>query len=101
MADLFGDVPITAREKRVEVEREIGMRKAVYPRLVREGRMTNDRANRSIAIMRAIAADYEKPDLAGELAQTLDDYLHAIHPKSQEVCAARARDVLARFKGEA
>ena len=50
-------------EKRREVEREVEMRKRLYPRWVREGRITAEQADRAIGIMQAVAADYAPPDL--------------------------------------
>lgn len=46
--------------------REVKMRKRVYPRRVQDGRMTRAQADREIAIMEAIAADYAPRDLFGE-----------------------------------
>lgn len=40
------------------VQREIGKRKHVYPRLVSEGKLSQAKASREIAAMEAIAADY-------------------------------------------
>jgi hypothetical protein len=40
------------------VEREIGMRRKVYPNRVRQGLMSWQDASREIACMEAIAADY-------------------------------------------
>jgi hypothetical protein len=54
---------ITRAMKREAALREVGMRRRVYPRWVREGRMTDADAHREIAIMEAIAADYTDPDL--------------------------------------
>lgn len=50
-------------EKRAAAEREVRQRQRVYPRLVREGRMTQEFADRQIAVMRAIAEDYREPGL--------------------------------------
>lgn len=50
-------------EKRAEIEREIKMRRRVYPRWVADGRMKQTDADRRIAILEAIAADYAEPDL--------------------------------------
>ena len=50
--------PISAREKLMEVQREISMRRTVYEKAVREGRMTAPEAARKIGIMMAIAEDY-------------------------------------------
>lgn len=49
---------ITAREKADCAEREVKMRRRVYPRWVADGRLTQGIADRQIAIMDAIAADY-------------------------------------------
>lgn len=48
----------TADDKRAAAEREAKMRRRVYPRWIAEGRMTQTMADREIAIMDAIAADY-------------------------------------------
>lgn len=50
----------TAAEKHRAVLREIEMRKSVYPRRVMAGQMSQSQANRQVAIMEAIAADYAK-----------------------------------------
>ena len=50
---------ITATDKLREINREIGQRRRVYPRLIAKGAMTQQAADRQIAIMEAIRADYE------------------------------------------
>jgi hypothetical protein len=49
---------ITTRDKSNTAYREAGYRRRVYPRLVANGRMTQEKADREIAIMDAIASDY-------------------------------------------
>lgn len=56
---------ITAAEKLACITREINMRRRVYPRWVEGGKMTQAKADSEIAVMVAIAADYEKA-AAGE-----------------------------------
>lgn len=48
----------SAKEKAGAAEREVRQRQRVYPRWVADGRMTQEFADRQIAIMREIAADY-------------------------------------------
>jgi hypothetical protein len=55
--------PFTREEKRKAIKREIGQREHVYPRLVASGKITQEFADRQIAVMRAILADYEEPAL--------------------------------------
>lgn len=50
----------SARDKQKAAAREVGQRQRVYPRLVESGRMNQADADRQIAIMQSIAADYEK-----------------------------------------
>lgn len=45
----------TLEEQLRGVEREIGLRESVYPRRVAAGKMTQSKADREIALMRAIA----------------------------------------------
>lgn len=45
-------------QKRSCLEREIKMRRRVYPRWVADGRMTQAKADEEIAVMEAILADY-------------------------------------------
>lgn len=52
------DRVFTAKDKLACAEREVGMRKRVYPAWVRAGRMTQADADREIAAMQAIADDY-------------------------------------------
>ncbi len=57
---------VSDQDKLVCVQREIAMRKRVYPRWVAAGRMAKAKADREIAIMEAIAEDYrKKTDLFG------------------------------------
>jgi hypothetical protein len=62
---------ITNREKAECAEREVKQRRRVYPRFVADGRMTQDFADKQIATMEAIAADYRRmadaEDAAGRL----------------------------------
>lgn len=53
----------TDEMKLTAVKREIKMRERVYPRWVAEGRMKADQAEREIAVMKAIAEDYEPEKL--------------------------------------
>jgi len=49
---------ISTHEKIAELAREVRMRRRVYPRLVVQGEMTPDEAERHIAVMEAIIEDY-------------------------------------------
>jgi hypothetical protein len=51
-------MPFSDTEKREAAEREAKYRRKVYPRLVGDGRMTQQAADRQIAMMDEIAADY-------------------------------------------
>lgn len=57
------DRPISTSAKRTAAEREVKMRRRVYPRWVAEGRMTQADADYQIHVMEAIAADYAEPNL--------------------------------------
>lgn len=59
----MGAPSITPSQKRACAERELRMRQRVYPRWVAAGKMTRGDAEREIAAMAAIAADYAEPDL--------------------------------------
>lgn len=54
---------ITTAQKRTAAEREVRMRRRVYPRWVAQGRMTHAEADHQIRVMEAIAADYAEPNL--------------------------------------
>ena len=58
---------ITRDMKISALKRELHMRGRVYPHRVAEGRMTQADADREIAVMQAILADYEGPDLLAGL----------------------------------
>lgn len=49
-------------EKLAAIEREMKMRRRVYPRWVADGRMTQAKADAEIAVMEAIAEDYRALD---------------------------------------
>lgn len=57
--DLFEGDPISIDEKIGHLEREVGMRRSVYPRLVVLRKMGKEKADRGIAVMEAILADYK------------------------------------------
>ena len=48
----------TADDKLKAIEREIGYRRHVYPRRVMDKKMTQELADKQIAVMEAIAEDY-------------------------------------------
>lgn len=50
----------TAAEKQACAEREVKMRRRVYPNWVQSRRMTEQQAAREIAIMEEIAGDYAR-----------------------------------------
>ena len=52
MAELF---PITRGEMLAESEREVALRKRVYPRWVADKKLTQAKADRQIAVMEAVA----------------------------------------------
>jgi hypothetical protein len=56
MPDLF---PVTIDEMVREVEREITLRRRVYPRAVASKRMSQDKADKQIAIMEAVARELQ------------------------------------------
>jgi len=53
-------MPYTAADKRKAVEREIAMRKRVYPNRIETGRMTQAQAAYQITIFEEIADDYRR-----------------------------------------
>ena len=57
--------PITPADKRACIERELRMRCRVYQRFVAAGKLSQAEADREIAVMEAILADY--PDAQGAL----------------------------------
>lgn len=56
----------TAREKLEEADREVAMRRKVYPKQIARGDLSMAKANRQIEIMRAIAQDYYRAAIAEE-----------------------------------
>jgi len=56
----------TAREKLEEADREVAMRRRVYPKQIARGDLSLAKANRQIEIMRAIAQDYHRAAIAEE-----------------------------------
>ena len=50
----------TAEEKYKAAMREVGQRRKVYPNIIMRGNMTREQADYQIAVMEAIAADYEE-----------------------------------------
>ena len=62
--DMFGDVAekpterIKFPEKLKELERELAMRRRVYPGLIERGKLTEDKADRQIKVLESVIADY-------------------------------------------
>lgn len=62
-SDLFGEQPtdgkrITHADKLAELERELRLRSSVYPKQIEGGRLDQERADRQVAVLTAIAEDY-------------------------------------------
>jgi hypothetical protein len=51
---------VTDIDKLACLERELAMRRSLYPKWVASGRMPQTRADREIDVMEAIAADYRE-----------------------------------------
>lgn len=51
---------MTTQEKIKEIQRELNMRKIVFPTWVLQGRIKEDVANKRIKIMEEILADYQE-----------------------------------------
>jgi hypothetical protein len=54
------DLSYTLEQKISEIRRELAMRRGVYPRFVRDDKMTPHEAAERIRIMESILDDYEK-----------------------------------------
>jgi hypothetical protein len=52
-------LPITRADKVACLEREVHLREQVYPRWVEQKKMSYERANREIDVMREILSDYK------------------------------------------
>ena len=57
----MGERTFTIAEKRAALQRELKMRRRVYPKWVRERAMTEDQADHEIAVLEAILGDYPDP----------------------------------------
>ncbi len=54
----------TSAEKYEAAVREVKMRRSLYPRWVKSGKLRSDQAEWGIAIMESIASDYRKAGVA-------------------------------------
>ena len=50
----------TTEDKLGEIKREIGLRMTLYPRWVQVGKISQQKADKQLGILRAIARDYEQ-----------------------------------------
>jgi hypothetical protein len=66
MNDLFEP---TDTDKLACAVRETKLRERVYPRLIKQAKMTQENADREITLMRAIAMDYQKKIFEESLAR--------------------------------
>lgn len=65
MLDLFGGtLPIDLAAQRAEIEREIALRRRVYPRWTEAGKMSHAAADRQIAVMEAVLETLTKVEAA-------------------------------------
>lgn len=67
----MSDRPITAREKARAARQEAKHRLRAYDKLVADGRISKPAARRQIAIMIAIAHDYDRQAIADEREERL------------------------------
>lgn len=65
MADLL---PITVADQIAELERELKMRRRVYPRHITSGMLTQDKADRQIAVLESAIATLRMLMPTGTLA---------------------------------
>ena len=56
MPDLLATLPVPLGDQIAEVEREIVLRRRVYPRWIADGRLTERKADAQIATMEAVLA---------------------------------------------
>jgi len=56
--------PIPLQEQIAEVRREIAMREAVYPGLVERKKLTQARADKQLAVMRAVLEQLQQLEVA-------------------------------------
>lgn len=63
---IVSDPTFSASEIAEELEREVRMREMVYPRQVASGRMSQESADRRLAILRVAARDYRAEATAKE-----------------------------------
>jgi hypothetical protein len=61
----------TVAEKLRSIERELRLRQRVYPRLIARGEMSEANAQREIAVLEAIAADYRRHRDTGDLFEAV------------------------------
>lgn len=102
----------TRAEKLAELRRELRQRENVYPRLVLSGRLKQEKADRQIAILEAIAADYAEAIDADEAAAAKAaeeaqaraveaERQHAAEQRRQEAAEQLRREQNARVRSEA
>jgi|1185.fasta_scaffold150832_2 hypothetical protein len=60
MPDLLDDHPIPLPEQLVEAQRELHLRRSVYPRQVSRGAMTQAAADRQIRVQQAIVRTLQR-----------------------------------------
>lgn len=70
--------PFFSKERKcAALNREIQMRQRAYPKWVQDCRMSQEKADQEIAVMKAILADYQEPDLFAE-NRGADDSLRVV-----------------------
>lgn len=56
----FEERPVNDQDKLACALRELRLRQEVYPRLINRGKLTQEKADREIELMRLIAVDYQE-----------------------------------------
>ena len=62
---------ISSAEKLACLEREIAMRRRVYPKWIASGKLKQEKADREIAVMEAVAADYREARVLASVVTAL------------------------------
>ena len=94
----MGLFPISVDDKLACIEREIKMRERVYPRWVADGRMTAEKAEHELAVMKEVWSDYKSGLKVLTMPEIIPEHLRELIARHTTATIENCAQVAEKFE---